>query len=78
MIEELSSAVKDFLKVVKKTERDLAKVSKQVESRGEFKVMVFKVVKPFARTNNSNGVARDQRSMNGGAKHVSARRCLKD
>jgi hypothetical protein len=44
MIEELSSALKDFLKVqsiVKKTERDLAKISKQVESPKEFKVTVL-------------------------------------
>ena len=47
MIDKLSSALKDFLKVqsiVKKTERDLAKVSKQVESQGKFKVTVSKVV----------------------------------
>ncbi len=50
MIEELSLAVKGFLKVqsiVKKTERDLAKISKQVESPKEFKVMVSKIVKPL-------------------------------
>jgi hypothetical protein len=76
MIEELSSALKDFLKVqsiVKKTERDLAKISKQVESSKEFKVAVSKIVKPFTPTNNSDGGARDQKSMNGGTTHASAR-----
>jgi hypothetical protein len=56
MIEELSSAVNDFLKVqsiVKKSERDLAKISKQVKSPKEFKVTVSKIVKPFTQTNNS-------------------------
>ena len=61
MIDEFSSAIKDFLKVqpiVNKTERELAKISKQVKSQGKFKVTVSKVVKPFTLTNNSNGVAR--------------------
>jgi hypothetical protein len=76
MIEELSSALKDFLKVqsiVKNTERDLAKISKQVESPKEFKVTVSKIVKPFTPTNISDGGARDQKSMNGGTTHASAR-----
>jgi hypothetical protein len=77
MIDELSSALKDFLKVqsiVKKTERDLAKISKQVESQGEFKVTVSKIVKPFTPANNSNGIARDQKSStNGATTHASAR-----
>ena len=61
MIDEFSSAIKDFLKVqsiVKKTERDLAKITRQVESPGKFKVTVSKIVKPFTPANNSNGVAR--------------------
>ncbi len=77
MIDELSSALKDFLKVqsiVKKTKSDLAMISKQVESQGEFKVTVSKVVKPFTPANNSNGIARDQKSStNGVTTHVSAR-----
>jgi hypothetical protein len=77
MIEELSSAVKDFLKVqsiVKKTERALAKISKQVESPKEFKVTVSKIVKPFTQTNNSDGGARDQKlSVNGDTMHWRAR-----
>ena len=66
MIDEFNSAIKDFLKVqsiVKKTERDLAKITRQVESPGKFKVTVSKIVKPFTPANNSNGVARDQESM---------------
>ncbi len=77
MIHELSSALKDFLKVqsiVKKTERDLAKISKQVESPKEFEVTVSKIVKPFTPTNNSDGGARDQKlSLNGDTMHWRAR-----
>jgi len=77
MMDELSSALKDFLKVqsiVKKTERDLAKLSEQVKSRKEFKVTVSKIVKPFTPTNNSDGGARDQESMNHGCTmHAGAR-----
>jgi hypothetical protein len=43
MIGELSSALEDFLTVqpiVKKTERDLLTISKQVDSQQEFKVLV--------------------------------------
>ena len=67
MIDEFSSGIKDFLKVqsiVKKTDRDLAKITRQVEYPGKFKVTVSKIVKPFTPANNSNGVARDQESMN--------------
>jgi hypothetical protein len=77
MVDGLSSALKDFLKVqsiVKKTERDLAKISKQVESPKEFKVTVLKIVKPFTLTNNSDGGARDQKlSVNGDTMHWRAR-----
>jgi hypothetical protein len=44
MIDELSSAIKDFLKVqpiVMKTERNLPKISKQVDSQGKSKVTIY-------------------------------------
>jgi hypothetical protein len=76
MINELSSALTDFLKgpkvqsMVTKTKRDLAKISKQVEFKEKFKVTMAQSVKPLTPVNYSDGAARDQKSTNHQTMHL--------
>ncbi len=55
--------------MVKKTERDLARILKQVHAQGKFKINVQQIVKPFTPANSFNGVALDQKSIHGQTMH---------